>query len=120
MNQIHREWTILSNHGIVLFHIAANPNTTQRELSAALGITERQVGRIVQDLTAAGMLQIQPRGRRNTYVVNPDAYLRHPTLSHIPLRCIITAVVPYLRQRVEASAERGAEMGSPTNGVPVP
>ncbi len=81
MHQTHREWTILSNHGLVLFHIAANPNTTQRELSATLEITERQVGRIVQDLAAAGMLQIQRRGRRNSYIVNPNAHFRHPTLA---------------------------------------
>ncbi len=112
MNQTQREWRLLSNHGMVLFHVAANPNLTQRELSDALGITERQISRIIQDLAAANMLQIQHRGRRNTYVVNPDAHFRHPTLAHIPLRRIITAMVPELVARSGAPAEQPAAVES--------
>ena len=90
------EWTILSNHGMVLLHLAANPDLTQRELAYALGITENRVGTIVKDLEGAGMVRVERGGWRNSYRVNPEAHLRHPTLSHIPLGRLIDAVNPLL------------------------
>ncbi len=98
-------WTILSNHGMVLLHLAANPDLTQRELAAALGITETRVGTIVRDLEEAGMVRVDRGGWRNSYRVNPEARLRHPTLSHIPLRRLIDAVTPRLGgETVDAEA----------------
>jgi DNA-binding MarR family transcriptional regulator len=94
MSQTSPKWTILSNHGIVLFHIAANPHSTLRELSDLLGITERQIRRILKDLAAAEIIQIQREGRRNRYSINPNAHLRHPTLSPIPLQRFIAAMTP--------------------------
>ncbi len=91
-----REWTVLSRHGMVLLHLAANPNLTQRELAYVLEITENWVGTIVRDLEEAGMVHVERSGRHNSYRVNPDAHLRHPTLSHIPLRRLIDAVSPLL------------------------
>ncbi len=114
MQKLARAWLLFSNHGLVLFHVAANPNVTQRELSDVLGITERQVGRIVKDLQEADMLRIERQGRQNCYVVNPDVPLRHPTFGHIPLRRIITAVVPTpasLAEQVTA-----AEAAAPSAG----
>ena len=105
MSQANRPWTIFSNHGLVLLHVAANPNSTLRELSDTLSITERQVFRILKDLAAADMLQVKRQGRRNCYVINPAAHLRHPTLSHVALQRIITTVVPELTGRSEAPAK---------------
>ncbi len=93
--QRHR-WTVFSNHGMVLFYLAANPSATVRAISDALGITERQVARIVKDLAEAGMISVERRGARNAYTVDPEAHLRHPTLAHVPLRGIIAAVAPAL------------------------
>ena len=98
MQQTKPKWTLLSSHGMVLLHIVANPNITLRQLSHSLGLTERWIGRIVNDLAQANMLHVERRGLRNYYQVNPEAPLRHPTLSHIPLRRIIDAVVPEIRQ----------------------
>ena len=66
-----RRWTLLSNHGLALFHVAANPSSTLREIAVALGITERQVVRIMKDLVEVGI------GRRNCYSINSEADLRH-------------------------------------------
>jgi hypothetical protein len=89
-----REWTIFSAHGLVLFCLAGAPDLTIREASDALGLTERHVTRIIQELEGAGMLIVTrgARGRRNTYAVNPHVSLRHPTLAHIPLGRIIEAM----------------------------
>ncbi len=114
MQQPTRTWSLFSSHGLVLFHVAANPEVTQRELSDTLGLTERQVGRIVKDLRQAEVLRVERRGRQNCYVVNPGAPLRHPTLAHIPLRCIIAAVVPALAGPPEQAT--AVEAAAPSAG----
>ena len=92
-------WTIFSSHGMVLFYVAANPDATLRVAATALGVTERRVAGIIKDLASAGMVHVERRGRRNHYVLNPEARLRHPTLSHIPLG------------RIAAALERGNRTG---------
>jgi DNA-binding MarR family transcriptional regulator len=94
MERTERPWTLMASHGVVLFYLAANPDSTMREMSEALGITERQIARIVKDLGAADMLEVDRVGRRNTYRVNEDARFRHPTLSHIPLRDFMQVLAP--------------------------
>ena len=103
MTQTTRSLSILSSYGLVLIYLAAYPCATQREVSDALGITERQIARILKDLMAGGMVQIQHRGRRNFYIVDPDAHFQHPTLAHIPLRPIYETLVPQLTRDLEAS-----------------
>ena len=66
-------------------------------------MTERHVARIVKDLATAGMVGVERRGRRNTYTVNPEARLRHPTLAHVPLKRIIDAVAPELAGAADGS-----------------
>lgn len=85
-------WTVFSSHGMVLFYVAANPDATLRATAMALGVTERRVAGIIRDLANEGMVHIERRGRRNHYILNPEARLRHPTLSHIPLGRIAAAL----------------------------
>jgi DNA-binding IclR family transcriptional regulator len=89
-------WTIFSNHGTILFYVAANPDATIRTMSETLGLTERQISRILRDLEDGGLLEAERHGRRNSYTVNPDAYLRHPALSHVKLRRVIEALATEL------------------------
>jgi len=53
-----------------------------RDVADRVGITERAVQRIVQDLEQAGVITRQREGRRNHYRINPDRHLRHPVESH--------------------------------------
>ena len=92
MQQQRPDWTVFSNHGMVLFYVATNPAATLREISDALGITERQVSRIVGHLAGAGMVRVERQGRSNRYAVDPEARLRHPTLAHVPLGPLIAAI----------------------------
>jgi DNA-binding MarR family transcriptional regulator len=73
-----RRWTLLSNHGQVLVCLAREPQMTMRDLSSAVGITERACYRIVADLVEAGLLRRQRVGRNNHYIVERGASLRHP------------------------------------------
>ena len=75
-------WTFLSNHTHVLVALAAQPGATLREVSAAVGITERAVQRIVAELEAAGALVREKEGRRNHYRIQRRLRLRHPLEAH--------------------------------------
>jgi hypothetical protein len=70
-------WTLLTGHGHVLVEIARDPEARIRDISAAVGLTERTVQAIVSDLEAAGYLTRTRTGRRTKYTVNRDSLFRH-------------------------------------------
>ncbi|MBL7126500.1 MAG: winged helix-turn-helix transcriptional regulator [Dehalococcoidales bacterium] len=74
------EWTFLTNHAIVLSYLSIYPRITARELSNAIGITERATRKIIADLLQNGYISKDLEGRRNRYHINPDLPLRHPGL----------------------------------------
>ena len=47
-----------------------------------VGITERAVQRIVNELSEAGYLRVTKEGRRNIYEVHSELPLRHPIEAH--------------------------------------
>ena len=62
-------WSFLTNHARVLACIARDPGIRLREIGDTLGITERAVHRIVDELDAAGYLARERRGRRSHYTI---------------------------------------------------
>ena len=95
MEQSDTSWTYLTNHSHVLICIAEDPSARLRDLAERVGITERAVQMIVQDLEAAGVVEKQRTGRRNHYVVRPDHYLRHPVEGHRTVRELLELVVDH-------------------------
>ena len=75
-------WTFLSNHSHVLIALAGQPDLRVRDLAEKVGITERAVAQILSDLQAARVLSKRRVGRRNVYLVNANAPLRHSVESH--------------------------------------
>ena len=71
-------WTLLTGQGHVLVEIARNPDARIRDISAAVGLTERTVQAIVADLEAGGYLSRTRTGRRTRYTLNHDSFFRHP------------------------------------------
>lgn len=65
----------MTNHGGVLLSIARDPEVRLRDIAANLGITERHVQAIVNDLTEAGYVVKTKEGRRNRYEIQ----------AHLPL-----------------------------------
>src|ERR1700722_5006115 len=53
-------WTLLTGHGHVLVEIARDPEARIRDISAAVGLTERTVQAIVADLEAARLPDPDP------------------------------------------------------------
>jgi DNA-binding IclR family transcriptional regulator len=70
-------WTFFSHHAHVLLCIARDPDARLREIATAVGITERAVQAIVNDLVTEGYVERTRVGRRNHYAVDPKAPLRH-------------------------------------------
>lgn len=77
----HR-WTFLTNHTHVLAVLDANPWLILREVARRVGITERAVQRIVQELEDEGFIRREKVGRQNHYEILTEKPLRHPIESH--------------------------------------
>ena len=91
------QWSIISNHGMVLLYLAVHPHSTAREVSGHLGITERQVFRIVKDLEDSTLLNIyRGKGGRNTYGVEMDSTFRQRALSGMKVRQLVKTLAPGL------------------------
>ena len=60
----------LTNHALVLIHVANNPKSTLREIAAAVGITERAVQTALKDLERESLIKKKREGRKNRYWVN--------------------------------------------------
>ncbi|NHC44525.1 MarR family transcriptional regulator [Motilibacter sp. K478] len=73
-----REWTFLSNHGHVLVAIAQDPEARVVDIAERVGITDRAVQAILNDLESTGYVRRTREGRRNTYRVLRGGRLRHP------------------------------------------
>jgi DNA-binding transcriptional ArsR family regulator len=80
-DDFHR-WRFVTNHAHVLETIARDPSSRLRDIALAVGITERTVSQIVNDLVAAGYLTKSRDGRRNRYDVHERLPLRHPQHRH--------------------------------------
>ena len=88
------EWSLFSNHGLVLTTIARHPDLRLREIAAQVRITERAVQTLVGDLARAGYLERIREGRRNRYVVRGDQPITTPGHRGNELADLITALVP--------------------------
>jgi DNA-binding IclR family transcriptional regulator len=67
-----REWSLITNHGLVLATISRDSKQTIREIGDVVGITERTAHGIVVDLDKAGYIKRTKVGTRNMYAINPD------------------------------------------------
>ena len=86
-------WTFLSNHTHVLVCLSASEDPTVRDMALQVGITERAVLRILADLEQAGVIRRSREGRRNHYVIDGDARLRHPLEAHCRIGTLLACVV---------------------------
>ena len=70
-------WTFLTNHAHVLLVVRRDPHARLRDIAGAVGVTERAVQLILDDLETAGYVRRTKVGRRNQYDVLGGP-LRHP------------------------------------------
>jgi DNA-binding transcriptional ArsR family regulator len=94
-------WTFLTNHSHVLICLARDPHSRIRDLAEAVGITERAVQGILNDLKEAGCITLTRVGRRNHYEVIDDRPMRHAVERGHRVGELLSVMAP------EAPPERG-------------
>ena len=99
-------WSLFASHGLVLAFVANNPDATIREISDALGLTERQISRVLRELENGSMITVEKAGRRNCYAVNEEASYNHPSLSHMKIRDLVR-VMRMIKPEERAPARKG-------------
>jgi len=72
-------WKFLTNHAQVLCLIAQRPRITAREISTAVGITEKATRNIINDLEYDGYITKKKEGRNIRYRFDPYLPLRAKT-----------------------------------------
>jgi DNA-binding transcriptional ArsR family regulator len=63
-------WGFFTNHALLLLSIAMDSEATVREMAASVGVTERAVVAILNQLEDEGIIIRERQGRRNTYDVD--------------------------------------------------
>ena len=71
------KWGFLTNHALVLIHVANNPRSTLREIAQAVGITERAALSLLRAMEEDAIISRQREGRCNKYWVDFAALLEH-------------------------------------------
>ena len=92
-------WTFFSNHAHVLVFLAESPEATLREVAEQVGITERSAQRIITHLDEAGVLSREKHGRRNSYIIDTSAHLRHPLEEHCTVGELLKTILSPARVR---------------------
>ena len=105
-----KRWTVLSNHGITLVCVARDPGMRLIEIAECVGVRERTAFGIVSELCEAGYLRRYKEGNRNRYEVNPEAPLRHRTMSDHWVGELLAVLAPE-----SLRGERAAREPSPSN-----
>ena len=72
---------------------------TLREVADRVGITERSALRLVTHLDEAGILKRVKEGRRNRYLIDTSAHLRHPIEEHCTVGELLRVVLSPARVR---------------------
>lgn len=98
-SEAYPRWTFLTNHAHVLAALDSDPEIVLREVAGRVGITERAVQRIVQDLEEDGFIERKRVGRRNHYRILRDHPLRHPIEAHRNIGDLLELISgPHTRQ----------------------
>jgi DNA-binding transcriptional regulator YhcF (GntR family) len=72
-----KDWTFITNHGLVLLFVSRNPQCTTREMASTIKVTERTIHRTLIDLEKEGYITRQRTGKGNIYEINTGHGLKH-------------------------------------------
>jgi DNA-binding MarR family transcriptional regulator len=87
-------FSFLTNHGLTLLAIAADPRIRIRDIAATIDITERAAQRIVSDLIAAGYVDRTRKGRRNEYTVRTELPVVLPNQRDLDVGSLLAVLLP--------------------------
>lgn len=101
---------LLTNYGLVLIHVALNPDSTLRDIAVAVGITERAILGIIRTMEADGLISSDKRGRGKHYSVKFRALMRVPIGGPFTLKELIEGLSDILRRLEEGDDSRSDEI----------
>ncbi len=97
-------WGFLTNHALVLLHVAEHPNSTLREIASSVGITERATLSILRTLEGDDIISRRREGRRNRYRVNFRAVMERRTQALYTVEELIKELAAFTRRLERARA----------------
>jgi len=105
-------WTFLTNHSHVLICLSRDPDLRLRDLAQLVGITDRAVSTLIDELEAAGYVKRTKVGRRNRYEVHADGPMRHQVERGHQIGELIDVMGPvYDDEDPESSSSRSSPSG---------
>jgi DNA-binding MarR family transcriptional regulator len=111
-------WGFLTNHALIMVYVIRHPDSTVRQISEGVCITDRATLAILRQLSEDGIIERSRDGRKNTYAVNFDklaAYRRRGTVALTP-RSFVDALIQTLLNLAEYHGMRGRN-GTPTGDI---
>jgi DNA-binding IclR family transcriptional regulator len=95
------KWGFLTNHALVLIYVFEHPRSTLREISVAVGITERAALSILRLMEEEDCVQRAKEGRRVRYTVNLPAIKTMQTRLPYNIGQIVNAIARLFEQQRE-------------------
>jgi hypothetical protein len=98
-----RHWGFLTNHALVLIHVANHPRSTLRDIAGAVGVTERATLSILRAMETDAIISREKEGRRVRYQVDFNALLDY----QLPGPYSVVQLVDELSNLARRLQERG-------------
>ena len=102
-------WGLLSNHALVLLHVAEHPRSTLREIAAAVGVTDRSALSLLRAIEEDGIVARRREGRQNVYSVNLEALLAHRSYGRFTISQIAALLLALSCRDPQAEIPEGFE-----------
>ena len=84
-------WTFITSHGAVLSTVAKHGKIKAIDIALELGMTERSIHRIINDLVAEGYIDKKREGNVNRYNINNDLPLRRQSMKYLKVKDLLEA-----------------------------
>jgi predicted transcriptional regulator len=101
------KWGFLTNQALVLFHIFQHPQSTLREISGEVGITERATLSCLRQMEEEQLVSRVKEGRRVRYTVNVEGVLEFRTPGGTSIEEIAMMVVRVATELRKAQRKSG-------------
>ena len=85
-----KRWTFITNYASVLLLVSKHPQITAREIAQVVGITERAVRLIINDLHIEGYIRKTREGRGVKYAVDSERSMRHKTQQGVAVKHLLS------------------------------
>jgi DNA-binding transcriptional regulator YhcF (GntR family) len=108
-----KDWTFITNHGLVLLFVSGNPQCTTREMASTIKVTERTIHRVLIDLEKEGYITRQRTGKGNIYHINTEHGLKHELTRDLAVGDLLDLLAHKRKQKRRKLPTGGKTRGHP-------